>query len=89
MTYKVITYEQRVRKMQKPGDEEIQLRRAKNYVRRLRNRMRNADSLEEKLLLSKAVKEAESVLRRLRQNIFDLEDMLNERVSRKALAVPA
>lgn len=73
---KVPTYDQRVAKMHKPGDEEEQIRRAKAYMMRLRRRKKTASTLAEKIEIEKAEKSAESVLRQLRLNVFELEDML-------------
>ena len=74
----IISYEQRISKMIKLGDEDIQLQRAKNYIRRLRRKSIKAPSLKLKLEMQTKVKEAEKVLRKLRQNIFALEDQLNQ-----------
>ena len=76
---RVVSYEQRVACMSAPGDEDRQLRLAKAYVMRLRRRMRATYSLDGKRELADAIKEAESVLRRLRMNIFELQDMLESR----------
>lgn len=76
---RVVSYEQRVARMSAPGDEDRQLRLAKAYVMRLRRRFRATCSLAGKRELADAIKEAESVLRRLRMNIFELQDMLESR----------
>lgn len=73
---KIVSYDDRVAKMEKPGDEEVQILHAKKYVARLRTKAKSAGTLAEKLELQSAVKEAEGVLRKLRLNVFDLEDML-------------
>ena len=70
----IVSYEARVAKMQKPGDVDRQLRLAKIYVKSLRLKFKKAPSLDEKLVLGKAVKDAESVLRQLRLTFFDLQD---------------
>jgi hypothetical protein len=75
----MITYEQRVSKMLKPGDEDEQLRLAKQYSKKLRNEAKKQITLAGKLKINEKVKQAESVVRKLRQNIFDLEDMLFEK----------
>jgi hypothetical protein len=76
----MVTYEQRVAKMTKVGDETEQLRLAKIYVRKLRNDAKKGDTLAEKLRLQDIVKQAEAVVRQLRLNIFELEDMLRAKV---------
>jgi hypothetical protein len=75
----MITYEQRVAKMLKPGDENKQLRLAKQYAQKLRKEAKNGKTLEEKLALQAIAKEADTVILKIRQNIFDLEDMLIEK----------
>lgn len=71
----VPSYKQRVARIQSPGDEQKELERAKAYMMRLRRELKNAKSLDRKKILMPAVKEAESVLRRMRANIFKLEDL--------------
>ena len=78
---KVMTYEERVGKMHTPDDVGEQLRLAKAYVFRLRRTFKKAACLAEKVELEAALKAAESVLRRLRLNVFDLEDRLREKQS--------
>lgn len=75
----VVSYDRRVAQMRRPGDEDDQLRLAKAYAQRLRRKCKTAISLAEKMELGKAIKEAEGVLRKLRMNIFDLQDMLEKR----------
>jgi hypothetical protein len=65
--------------MLKPGDEDEQLRLAKQYSKKLRNEAKKQITLAGKLKINEKVKQAESVVRKLRQNIFDLEDMLFEK----------
>ena len=77
----IVTYEERIAKMNKPGDEDKQLRLAKQYVRRLRVKLKKTNSLVKKVEINKAVTGSECVLRKLRLNIFDIEDMLFERSS--------
>ena len=72
----MITYEMRRAKMQKPGDEDEQLRLAKQYAKRLRNEAKNMGSLAEKLAQNEKVKEAESIVRQIRHNIWDIEEEL-------------
>jgi hypothetical protein len=78
MQNRIVTYEQRVARMKKPGDEDQEIQRAKKYVRRLAVRMKKATDDNDRMALSYLHKEAELVLRKLRQNIFDLEEMLQE-----------
>lgn len=66
----------RLAKIQTVDDAEKQLTLAKNYVKRLRTEAKNAPSLEEKLALNEKLKESESVLRKLRCMIFDIEDAI-------------
>jgi exonuclease VII small subunit len=71
---KVMTYEERVAKMKKFADCEYQLTLAKKTVRRLVSQAKKETTLADKLRYDDARKRAEQVLRKLRQNIFDLED---------------
>lgn len=71
---KVITYEQRISQIKSVDDITIQLQRAKSYMMRLRAKMKTTTSLGEKVELDSALKQAESVLRKLRMNVFELED---------------
>jgi hypothetical protein len=73
----MITYEQRVANMNKPGDEDEQLRLAKQYAKRLHNNAKAGKTLEEKIQLQTTAKEGDAVTRKIRQNIFDLENMLH------------
>lgn len=72
---RTMTYEDRVSKIVAPGDVDVQLNRAKSYIKSLRRRKRAADELDEKIEYDRAVKAAEKVLHRLRVNRFDLEDI--------------
>lgn len=76
---KIVTYEDRVKKMNVLGDEVLQIQRAKQYIRLLKARKNKAATLAEKIDLMDAIKRAESVLRKLRTSVFDLEDMLRSR----------
>ena len=71
---KVMTYDERVAKMTKFADCEYQLTLAKKTVRRLVSQAKKETTLADKLRYDDARKRAEQVLRKLRQNIFDLED---------------
>ena len=77
----VISYEDRVAKMEKPGDEDEQLRLAKEYMKRMRRKAKAAGTLDAKLRLYEAQKEAEAVVRQLRLHIFELEDMLRAKMN--------
>jgi len=77
---KIVSYEKRVSNMHEPGDEDKQLQLAKNYVKALRRKMKRSDNLKDKLTLLQAEKEAKAVLRQLRVNIFELQDMLDQRI---------
>jgi hypothetical protein len=79
----MITYEQRVAKMNKPGDEDTQLRLAKQYARKLHDKAKAGNTLEEKIALKKIAKRADAVMHKLRQNIFDLEDMLYKKAEQE------
>ena len=70
----MITYEQRVNSMKGFNDVAEQIRLAKAYMMRLRTAAKKEPTLALKLDAQKKVKEAESVLRRLRSNVFELED---------------
>jgi hypothetical protein len=74
----VVTYEQRVSQIKTVEDVGVQLVRAKQYVMRLRVSMKKAEMLAEKIEYSAAIKEAEAVLRKLRINVFALEDAVSE-----------
>lgn len=56
------------------NDVAEQIRLAKAYMMRLRTAAKKEPTLALKLDAQKKVKEAESVLRRLRSNVFELED---------------
>ena len=70
----MITYEQRVEAMMSVEDVGEQIRLAKAYMMRMRTAAKKEPTLARKVEAQRKVKEAESVLRRLRSNVFDLED---------------
>lgn len=72
----VPTYHQRRANIHTVNDLEDELRKANLYVRRMRRNAKNAKLLESKIKIQQSVKEAESVLRKLRCNYFDIEDEL-------------
>lgn len=74
----IITYEQRVEKIKKPGDEDTQLRLAKEYVKRLRTKAKKQETLKDKIHVLDKIKKAEAVLRKLRLNIFSIQERLEK-----------
>lgn len=76
----IITYSQRVGKIQQPGDEAKQLSRAKGYMLRLkRESRRDIADPEERARQAKRYEAAQVVVRQLRSNIFDLEELAQKR----------
>lgn len=73
---RTMTYEDRVSKITAPGDVDVQLSRAKSYIKSLRRRKRAANELAEKIEYSRAVKAAEMVLYRLQLCRFELDDLV-------------
>lgn len=73
----MITCEQRIAKIKTVADIDDQLRKAKDYARRLRLAAIACPTLAEKLEMNEQVKEAERVVRQLRSKSFDIEDALN------------
>ncbi len=69
---RVPTYEQRVARIKKPGDEDKELRRAKAYVMRLRREVNKVFNPQQREVMQANLQAAEQVLRKMRQNIFDL-----------------
>lgn len=81
------TYEQRVAEMHTPADAEVQLNMAKRYARRLHLKAKDAKlTLAQKLEIHAQAKEADKVLRKIRVNIFDLEDALAAKCAKVATA---
>lgn len=76
MPNKVPTFEERRANCKTVADIDKQLGLAKAYSTRMRNKAKNADRLEEKLVFQGLYKEAESVLLQLRRAVFDIEDEL-------------
>lgn len=74
----MITFEQRVDAMSSLNDVYEQIRLAKAYALRLRTAAKKEPTLALKLEAQQRVKEAESVLRKLRMNVFELEDRFRE-----------
>lgn len=69
---RVPTYEQRVVRIEKPGDEDRELRRAKAYVMRLRREVNKVFNPQQREVIQANLQAAEQVLRKMRQNIFNL-----------------
>lgn len=67
---------QRIAKIHTNDDLEKQIKLSREYVKRLRNEAKKADTLAEKLALNERLKEAERVNRELRRLSFDIEDAL-------------
>lgn len=70
-----ISYRDRVQRIQKPGDEQTELRRAKALLMRKRAKFRAAAGLEDKLRYEEECRQAQGILRELRRHVFDLEDL--------------
>jgi hypothetical protein len=77
----MITYEKRVAKMKKVGDEHHQLQLAKAYAKRMRSNAKKGATLAEKIKLQGIADQAEGVVRNLRLNSFELEDMLRAKAN--------
>ena len=73
----MVSFEQRLKKIKTTEDEEEQVRLSKGYVARLRNEAKKCETLDGKLAMNEKVKQAESVLRKMRRSIFDIEDAIN------------
>jgi len=79
---RVPTYEQRIARIREPEDIDRELGRAKRYAMRLRRLANRTGNHEDKLKILEDIKAAEQVLRKLRVNVYVLEDRLaNERQS--------
>lgn len=71
------TYEQRLEEIFSVADIDKQLRLAKQAVMQLRNKSKSDRlTLANKLAINEEIKLGEAILRRLRQNSFDIEDRL-------------
>ncbi len=77
MKINVPTYEQRRNKIKSINDINEQIKLAKAYAIRLRNKAKKATLFADKLAIHKKEKEALSLLRKLRFNSFAIEDELN------------
>jgi primosomal protein N'' len=74
--YIMVSFEQRVKNIKTVEDAEEQIRKAKDYVRRLKLKSKAQDTLTEKIALQEEIKMAERVLRQMRRAIWDIEDAL-------------
>jgi len=77
---KIVSYEDRVTKMQIPSDLNKQIKLAKRYKAEFVRKSKEMPTLAEKLKLQRAAKEADDVLRKLHINFHELEDMLRKRL---------
>lgn len=78
-----ITFEDCIARMSTLGDEDIQIQEVIQFIKTLRIKKKKCPTLAGKVAYEQAIREAESVLRKLRLNIFEIQDML---VARKQLA---
>lgn len=76
-----LTYEQRVAKMLTVEDVSDQLRKAKQQEIMANRAVRLARNFMMKIELNRKAAEASSVTRKIRSNLFDLEDQISERIS--------
>lgn len=81
MNYNVPSFEERRAQIHTVDDIDIQIKRAKNYVRKLRSDAKKAEMLDEKLKINEFQKEAEKVFRKLRMASFDIEDEINASIA--------
>ncbi len=77
---KIVSYDERVAKMQIPGDLNKQIKLAKKYKAEFARKSKIMPTLAKKLELQRAAKEADNVLRKLYMNFYELEDMLRKRL---------
>ena len=66
----------RLVKINNVDDIDEQIRLAKQYSRRLRREAQAKLLMDETLIVQRKLKEAESVLRKLRMRCFDIEDAI-------------
>ncbi len=72
----MITYEQRRERIQCEADIAIEIERARRYLRKKRRLATKAEGMGDKQTCLLEVRQAESVLRQLRLNIFNIEDAI-------------
>lgn len=78
MNFNVPSFQERRAKIKTIKDLDKQLDLAQSYVRRVRNASKKPAALDLKLSLGEKVREADAVLRQLRQSVFDIEDEINQ-----------
>lgn len=78
-----MSYEQRVAKMKTVADVGDQLQKAINAEKKAKRAVNQAASLNKKIELQREWKEASAVVRKLRSNLFDLEDQFALRFQRE------
>lgn len=77
MPYLVPSYKERISRISSIDDIDLELKRSKSYVMRLRKAEKNASLMSDKIILKEALSTAEIVLRRIRQTRFDIEEQIN------------
>jgi phage shock protein A len=81
-----LSYEQRVARMKTVVDVGDQLQKAINAAKKLKREVNNAQDFSQKIEAHRNLKEAESIVRKLRSNLFDLEEQISLRIQQKAQA---
>ena len=81
-----LSYEDRVGKMKTVADVGDQLRKAVNAEKKAKAAVRTAGNFSKKIELQRELKEASTVVRKLRSNLFDLEDEISLRIEQEAQA---
>lgn len=74
MKFKVPSFSDRRAKIKTVEDIQAQLALAKKYVRRIENAMAASSLHSERLELKRALDDANTTVRLLRQKVFDIED---------------
>lgn len=75
----MLSYEQRLAKIDSVAELDNQLRLAINTVKRIKGKLRNAGSFSEQMLFYRPqLKVAEQIVRKLRANYFDIEEQMNQ-----------
>jgi len=77
LKFKVPTYDQRVSKIKTIGDIAKQIDLAVRYKMMLRRERKKAQLLKEKIDLDRLAQDADSVVREIRANVFELENQFN------------
>lgn len=76
MAYQVPTYSQHIKRVNTVEDLRNELAGAKRYMMRLRASAQKASTQSQQTAISESLGEAESVLRQIRRNYFDIEESL-------------